>query len=151
MRVYVPEAAASGLAPGIVYFHGGGFVYCSLETHDGTCCVLASASGCVVMSVDYRLAPEHTYPAEPQDGLAAVGFAAERSGEIGIDPARAAVAGDSAGGNLATVGVKTQLRRYDGMIHGFFSMGDTVDKGRLAVEEVGRALGSQFQPVRRAR
>ena len=116
VRVYAPDI--SGPLPGIVYFHGGGFVYCSLETHDGTCRALANASGCVVMSVDYRLAPEHKYPAAPQDGLAAVRFAAERGGEIGIDPARIAVAGDSAGGNLATV-VAMMARDRGGPAIGF--------------------------------
>jgi acetyl esterase len=241
--VYTPETAGGGPLPGIVYFHGGGFVYCGLDTHDGTCRSLANASGCTVMSVDYRLAPEHPYPAAPQDCMAAVRFAAERGTEIGMDPSRLAVAGDSAGGNLATVvammardaggpaigfqllvypvadfafdtdsyrenaegylltqkmmrsfwghyladegdgrdayasplratsladlppalvitagfdplrdegaayaarlvadGVEARRLHYDGMIHGFFSMGDVIEKGKQAVAEAGRAV-----------
>ncbi len=243
VRVYTPETADGGPLPGIVYFHGGGFVYCGLDTHDGTCRSLANASGCTVISVDYRLAPEHPYPAAPRDCMAAVRFAAERGAEIGMDPLRLAVAGDSAGGNLATVvalmardsggpairfqllvypvadfafdtdsyrenaegylltekmmrsfwghyladesdgrdayasplraeslaglppalvitagfdplrdegaayaarlvadGVETRRLHYDDMIHGFFSMGDVIEKGKQAVAEAGRAV-----------
>jgi acetyl esterase len=100
IRVYTP-GSASGAA--IVYFHGGGWVIGGLDTHDPTCRALANAAGTTVVSVDYRLAPEHKYPAAAEDCYAGLRWVAEYGREIGIDPARLAVAGDSAGGNLAAV------------------------------------------------
>jgi acetyl esterase len=100
VRVYTPEGA--GPFPVVVYFHGGGFVICDLDTHDGLCRALCKASGCVVASVDYRLAPEHPFPAAVDDAEAATRWALAHAPEIGGDPARVVVAGDSAGGSLAT-------------------------------------------------
>jgi acetyl esterase len=99
-RLYSPPGAAtpSGL---LVYFHGGGFVIGDLETHDGHCRRLAAGSGCRVLAVDYRLAPENPFPASHDDALAATKWAFDHAAEIGADPARIAVGGDSAGGNLA--------------------------------------------------
>jgi acetyl esterase len=243
VRIYVPQT--NGPLPVVAYFHGGGFVYCSLDTHDDTCRALANASGCSVVSVDYRLAPENKFPAAPEDAYAVTRWLADNGAEIGVDPQRIAVAGDSAGGNLAAVvalmardrggpalafqllvypvadfgfdtdsyrenadgflltekmmrafwkyyladeadgghpyasplradcldalppafvltaefdplrdegeayaarlaeaGVPTTARRYDGMIHGFFSMGYAIDRARVAVADAGLALRS---------
>jgi acetyl esterase len=102
VRLYVPrDAEPSG--PLLVYYHGGGWVQGSVSTHDGGCRTLAHGSGVRVLSVDYRLAPEHEYPAAVEDAVAAYAWAVEHAAELGADPARVAVGGDSAGGNLAAV------------------------------------------------
>jgi len=101
VRVYTPEGRAP--FPVLVYFHGGGWVLGGLDTHDGICRQLAHGAGAVVMSVDYRLAPEHPYPAAPADCYAAVAWTAAHGAEIGADPKRIAIGGDSAGGNLTCV------------------------------------------------
>jgi acetyl esterase len=101
-RLYVPDGAPAGGAL-LVYFHGGGWVQGSVATHDPACRLLAHLSGVRVLSVDYRLAPEHPYPAAADDAIAAYAWAASEGERLGIDPARIAVGGDSAGGNLAAV------------------------------------------------
>jgi acetyl esterase len=101
VRVYRPSFATD--LPALMFFHGGGFVICNLDTHDRTCRALANASGCVVVSVDYRLAPEHKFPAAAEDAYSATRYVAGHASEFGIDPQRIAVGGDSAGGTLATV------------------------------------------------
>ena len=102
VRLYKPEGAGD-TPPLVVYFHGGGWVIGSIEAYDATCRALASASGCAVASVEYRLAPETSFPAAPEDCYAATRWLAENASEFGVDGDRLAVAGDSAGGNLAAV------------------------------------------------
>jgi acetyl esterase len=102
-RAYTPSAATDERLPGLVYFHGGGLVVGSLDTHEGLCRLLANESGCRVVSIDYRLAPEHKFPAAVDDAFAATKWVAERALEFGIEPARLAVGGDSSGGTLAAV------------------------------------------------
>lgn len=100
-RLYVPLAAGITPAPAIIFFHGGGFVMGDLDTHDVLCRRLAASSRCRVLSVEYRLAPENTFPAAHRDALAAWQWATDRNNILGFDPDRIAVAGDSAGGNLS--------------------------------------------------
>jgi acetyl esterase len=102
VRVYRP-ADDGATRPGVVYFHGGGFVICDLDSHDGACRRLANAVDAVVVSVDYRLAPEHRWPAAADDAFAATAWVAAHADELGVDGDRLAVAGDSAGGNLTAV------------------------------------------------
>jgi len=99
-RLYVPEGAGEN-PPLVVYFHGGGWVIGTIETHDGTCRALANASGAAVLSVGYRLAPETPFPAPLDDCHDALVWARDHAAALGIDGTRLAVAGDSAGGNLA--------------------------------------------------
>ena len=101
VRIYRPDAEAG--RPMLVYFHGGGWVVGSLESHDGVARFLCRLAKCVVISVDYRLGPEHRCPAAVEDAWVATKWAAEHASEIGGDSRRLAVGGDSAGGNLAAV------------------------------------------------
>jgi acetyl esterase len=209
VRIYRPEGA--GVKPVLVYFHGGGWVIGSLDSYDATCRELCVGAGCVVVSIDYRLAPEQRYPAAADDCYAGVRWVAANAASLGVDARRIAVGGDSAGGNLAAVvalmardkggpaicfqflvypvtdaafttasyvenaegylltaksmkwfwdhyapsaaqrreayakrlqqaGVSTTLTRYDGLIHGFISMGLVAPRAQLAIDEAVAAL-----------
>ena len=101
IRIYRPTLERP--APAVVYFHGGGWTICNINTHDAPCRAMANASGAVFISVEYRLAPESKFPAAVDDCLAATRCVAGHAGELGVDPSRLGVGGDSAGGNLAAV------------------------------------------------
>ncbi|MBR0715418.1 alpha/beta hydrolase [Bradyrhizobium liaoningense] len=104
-RLYVPKRLRerNGLSPALVFFHGGGWVIGDLDTHDVACRKLADAGELIVISVDYRLAPEHKFPAAVDDAIAATQWVADNARQLGIDASRLCVGGDSAGGNLAAV------------------------------------------------
>jgi acetyl esterase/lipase len=110
-RHYAP-AESGGPHPLLVFFHGGGFLYGDLDTHDPVCRVLCRHGGAHVLAVEYRLAPEHRFPAAVEDARAALRWAQARAPRLGADPARVGVGGDSAGGNLAAVAA--QLAAHDG-------------------------------------
>lgn len=103
LRLYYPADDAATPLPALVYLHGGGWVIGDLETHDAVCRRLCHDAGMLVVAVDYRLAPEHAFPAAPDDAEAALRWVAAHAAELGADPARLAVAGDSAGAQLAAV------------------------------------------------
>jgi acetyl esterase len=111
LRIYVPEG--EGPFPLLVYFHGGGWVRGSLDAYDGLCRLLTNGAGCVVVSVGYRRAPEHPFPAGLEDCYAAMSWVAEHAADLQGDPKRVAVGGDSAGGNLAAA-VTLAARDRDG-------------------------------------
>lgn len=114
-RIYTPKTLrkADGLAPCLVFFHGGGWVIGDLESHDVVCRKLAHEAEMIVISVDYRLAPEHKFPAAADDAIAATKWVAANATTLGIDAAQISVGGDSAGGNLAAV-VALAARDGDG-------------------------------------
>lgn len=109
VRIYHPNSAAGAL-PVLVYFHGGGFVIGDLDSHDNLCRAFCEALPAIVVSVDYRLAPENRFPAAVEDAFSAVCWAAEHAASLGGDPARLVVGGDSAGGNLAAVACQLAQR-----------------------------------------
>jgi acetyl esterase len=109
-RLYAPENDVTESLPGFIFFHGGGMVGGSIETHDRVAAALAQTTGCRLVSVDYRLAPEHRFPAAIEDAVAATRFVSEQAASLGIDPARLVVGGDSAGATLAAVVCQDALR-----------------------------------------
>lgn len=113
IRVYHPPGIGDS-APGVIFMHGGGWVIGDLESHDAVCRTLAFRSDAVIVSVGYRLAPEHPFPAAPIDCERATRFIADNAADFGIDPNRIALAGDSAGGNLAAVTARRLRDAGDG-------------------------------------
>jgi acetyl esterase len=105
LRIYTPPTLrrADGMAPGLVFFHGGGWVIGDLDSHDVVCRCLAVEGETIVIAVDYRLAPEHKFPAAIDDAIVATRWIADNAVQLGLDAARISVGGDSAGGNLAAV------------------------------------------------
>jgi len=110
--VYTPAGAQRGVLPGLVYFHGGGFVAGSLETHDGICRALTNASGCRVVALDYRLGPEAPFPAAVLDACAATRWTADFAVQLGINARLIGVCGDSAGATLAAVVAQTFVAEH---------------------------------------
>ena len=120
VRIYTPEFGMNDAAgyPLLVYFHGGGWLLGNLDTHDSFCRSFANTSGCIVVSVDYRLAPENRFPAAVEDAYAAVCWVRENARHFNGDASRMAVGGDSAGGNLATVCcLMAKERKGPGLAH----------------------------------
>jgi acetyl esterase len=117
LRIYRPRASGDGPLPCLVYYHGGGWVIGDLDTHDTLCRDLVDGSGCTVIAVDYRLGPEHRFPAAFDDALAATRWVSTHASALGIDPSRLGVGGDSAGGNLAAA---VALAVRDGVDGGAF-------------------------------
>jgi acetyl esterase len=114
VRTYQPLGRATTALPALVYYHGGGWTIGDLDTHDVLCRSLCRQSGLVVVSVDYRMGPEHKFPAAYLDSLAAFEWMQQQADRLGIDAARVAVGGDSAGGNLAAsvcLGLRDQSRQ----------------------------------------
>jgi acetyl esterase len=137
LRLYTPVAAGGEALPALVYFHGGAFVMGDLETHDAACRILAAESGCRVVAVDYRLAPEHKFPAAVEDAFAATRWIEVNAARLGIDANRLAVGGDSAGGNLAAV-VCRMAKEQDGpklayqlLLFPVTQFGETYESARL--------------------
>ena len=139
LRIYTPHEGKK--FPMIVFYHGSGFVLCSLDTHDMMCRLLCDGVGAVVVSVDYRLAPEHRFPAGLEDCLAATRWAAANANELHADPTRIAIAGDSAGGNLAAVAA-IRLRDENGpAIAAQLLIYPVIDAGAEAASYVENAEG----------
>jgi acetyl esterase len=114
-RRYRPLGSAAGPLPTLIYYHGGGFVIGNIETHDSTCRRLANKSRCQVISIDYRLAPEHPFPAPIDDGIAAFRHIRDNAAAFEADPKKIAVGGDSAGGAMAAVVCQSARRAGERM------------------------------------
>ncbi|MCU0258565.1 MAG: alpha/beta hydrolase [Solirubrobacteraceae bacterium] len=142
-RLYVPREALAEPAPLLLYFHGGGWVVGDLDSHDATCRLLARTAGVRVLAVDYRLGPEHRFPAAPDDALAALRHVHAHAGDYGADPARIGVGGDSAGGNLSAA-TALQAARDGGPAPAFqlliYPVTDNVAPQRAATETTSYRL-----------
>jgi acetyl esterase len=142
VRIYTPPGA--GPFPGIVYFHGGGFVIGDLETHDPLCRQVAARTGAVVCAVDYRLAPEHPFPAAADDALAAARWFMAHADDVGADRDRLFVMGDSAGGTLATVTALDLRDQPSPHLRGqilIYPITDHVDAGAASYTEFAEGYG----------
>ena len=137
LRIYTPEG--HGPFPVLVFFHGGTWIYNNLDTHDNTCRRLTNGVGCVVVSVDYHLAPEHKFPAAPRDCYTATQWVADHVAEISGDAARIAVGGDSSGGNLAAV--TAQMARDQGTPQLIFQLLIYPVTNLTSVKETGQMGG----------
>lgn len=151
LRVRIYKPASAGPAPVLVYFHGGGFVICSIDTHDGLCRQVCSRAGVIVVSVDYGLAPENKYPKALEDCVAATRWVAENAGSFGGDPDRIGVGGDSSGGNMATV-TSMRLRdeggpRLAGQLL-IYPVTDHHSAGMKSYEERGKGFGVGRETMR---
>jgi acetyl esterase len=111
-RIYRPQQPAARPLPALVFFHGGGCVFGDIDTHDGLCRMLCAESGCAVISVGYRQAPEHKFPAAVEDSYGATRWVVDHAAELGLDARRIAVGGDSAGGGLAAVVCQLAATRH---------------------------------------
>ena len=142
IRIYTPKGQAP--FPALVFYHGGGWVVGSIESHDAVCRELANLADCVVISVEYRLAPEHKFPAAVEDSYESLEWVVSHSAELGIDPDRIAVGGDSAGGNLATVAcLIAKERNGPRVVHQFLlypSTGPAADYPSMAENAEGYLL-----------
>lgn len=146
-RLYRSQADAL-LRPALVYFHGGGFVQGDLDTHNALCAKLAKWSGCVVIAVDYRLAPEHAFPAGVDDCITAYEDIVERAAELGIDASRIGVGGDSAGGCFAAV-VAQQMRDTGGPVPRFQVLIYPVTDGHVNSTSVNELANAYILPKAR--
>uniref|UniRef100_A0A8D0GKE7 Alpha/beta hydrolase fold-3 domain-containing protein n=1 Tax=Sphenodon punctatus TaxID=8508 RepID=A0A8D0GKE7_SPHPU len=113
VRIYQPKAPSAGQRRGVLFFHGGGWIFGSINTHENICRYIAKETESVVMSVEYRLAPENLHPAQYEDCLAATIHFMKNTDDYGVDPARLIIAGDSAGGNIAVGVCQTLVGRKD--------------------------------------
>lgn len=141
VRVYDPAPGATG-RPLVLFLHGGGWVMCGLDTHDALCRRLAAASGAVVVSADYRLAPEHPWPAAPDDALTVLLWARSEAGALGCDPDRVVVAGDSSGGNLAAVTALRAPELLAGQLLCYPPLDASTAAGSIEGAVTGSAAGS---------
>jgi acetyl esterase len=116
VRLYAPPDEAAGPRPGVVFLHGGGYVSGDLETHDPLCRALCAASGCRLVAVDYRLAPEHPFPAAVEDAHAATLWVLDHAAALGLDGTRIGIAGDSAGATLAAAVCRRLVRTRPGAL-----------------------------------
>jgi acetyl esterase len=143
----VVTPTGEGPFPVLVWIHGGGWVIGSAVDSLATARDLAAGARCIVVSPDYRLAPEHKAPAALDDCLAATGWVLDHADELGGDPNRVAVGGDSAGAyadRLRAAGVDVTHRRFDGQIHAFYSMPLAVPAGAEALAQTAELLGKAF-------